>query len=95
MQTADDTHEGFAPRIALIRVNGAELEPGKDNYWGWEYLPPKVGRPYVLLLDGGKLIKTTVIQKVITFQGRLVIRTMNSFYQVEYLVQGGPGAPPQ
>jgi len=88
METLTSTQEGLAPKVSLTRVNGTDAGSGKRNFVGWEYCPPQVGHSYMVFLNDDGLIKTSQVQKVITVHGRLVIKTLNSFYNVEYLLPG-------
>jgi hypothetical protein len=79
------TEEGPGRRIALTKLDGLAPEERKGSLIGWEHTPPWAGHPYMVQLHQGVVLRTSPVREVTAQGSRLLIKTRNSLYQVEYL----------
>ena len=79
------TEDSQVRKISLTKLERGGAEPKKGSVIGWECTSPHRGHPYVVRLNKGVALRTSPIREV-REQGRLIIiQTLNSVYQVEYL----------
>ena len=79
------TEQGARQKISLTKIENVGREPQKGSVIGWECAPPQQGYPYMVQLHQGAVLRTSPIQQVREGSGVVIIRTMNSVYQVAYL----------
>jgi len=78
------TDQGVRRKISLTKIENVG-GPQKGSVIGWECAPPQQGYPYMVQLHQGAVLRTSPIQHVREGSEVVIIRTMNSVYQVAYL----------
>jgi hypothetical protein len=78
------TREIQSRKISLARVENKAAEH-RGNVVGWEYGPPKEGERYTVYLGKGRVLRTSPVQEVRESDKIIWVKTVNSFYRVEYL----------
>lgn len=79
------TEEIPTRKISLTKLGSEDAEPKKGGVIGWEYAPPRIGRPYLIYLYEGMVLRTSAVQDVQKANKAFIVRTLNSVYQLEYL----------
>ena len=82
------TEETSARKISVTRLMNGDLEPRRGSLIGWESACPRKGDPYLIYLHEGMLLKTSPVQEVSDNGDTLILKTVNSVYQVEYIQEG-------
>jgi hypothetical protein len=88
--SAARTEETSSRKISVTRLHNGDVEPRRGSLIGWESTCPRKGDPYLIYLHEGMLLKTSPVQEVNDNGDTLILKTVNSVYQVEY-IQEGPG----
>ncbi len=79
------TEEGTRRKISLTKLETVGREPRRGSVIGWECAFPQRGHPYLVQLHRGAILRTSPVQEIRKGREILIIKTMNSVYQVEYL----------
>jgi hypothetical protein len=74
-------------KIALTKLGEVVAPPKTGGVIGWEYTPPQKGRPYVIYLEKGLVLRTSLVQEVQKGRNTLLLKTLNSLYRVDYLTE--------
>jgi hypothetical protein len=79
-----DTQEIQSRRVSLTKIHAAS-NVKHEGLIGWEAAPPQEGESYVINLRKGRLLRTSPVVDIAETEDALLIRTLNSLYEVKYL----------
>lgn len=72
-------------KISLTKIGNVNKEKKRGGVIGWECAPPQRGHPYSLYLYEGMVLKTSRVRDVQKTNDGVIVKTVNSVYQVIYL----------
>lgn len=78
------TQQSPPRKISLTKIQNTSREKSEGGVIGWECTPPQRGDPYRIFLYDGMVLRTSPVQEIEKASDALILKTLNSIYQVVY-----------